>query len=58
MNASIRAQHKHEPAMKVVRVNAEITEVKQPQDQSNSKMGDHLGSIHFVFLQWQKFYAN
>ena len=52
MNASIRAQHKHEPAMKAVRVNGKITEVKQPQDQSksNSKMGDHLGSIHFVFF--------
>ena len=49
MNASIRTQHKHEPAMKAVRVNRKITEVKQPQDQSNSKMGDHLGSIHFVF---------
>ena len=55
MNASIRAQHKHEPAMKAVRVNGKITEVKQPQDQSNSKMGDHLGSIHFVFFQWQKY---
>ena len=28
MNASIRAQHKHEPAMKAVRVNGKITEVK------------------------------
>ena len=24
--------------------------LKLPQDQSNSKMGDHLGSIHFVFF--------
>ena len=55
MNASIRTQHKHEPAMKAVRVNVMITKVKQPQDQSNSKMGDHLGSIHFVFFQWQKY---
>ena len=30
MNASITAQHKHEPAMKAVRVNGIITEVKQP----------------------------
>ena len=30
MNASTRAQHKHEPAMKAVRVNGKITEVKQP----------------------------
>ena len=52
MNASIRAQHKHESAMKAVRV---ITKVKQPQDQSNSKMGDHLESIHFIFSQWQKY---
>ena len=29
MNASIRAQHKHEQAMKEVRVNGKITEVKQ-----------------------------
>ena len=49
MNASIRAQHKHEPAMKVVRVNGKITEVKQPQDQSNSKMGDHF-RIHTFCL--------
>ena len=55
MNASIRAQHKHEPAMKAVRVNGKITVVKQPQDQSNSEMGDHLGSIHFVYFQWQKY---
>ena len=54
MNASIRAQHKCEPAMKAVRVNVKITEVKQPQP-PNSKMGDHLGSIHFVFFQWQKY---
>ena len=55
MNASIRAQHKHEPAMKAVGVNGKITKVKQPQDQPNSKMGDHVGSIHFVFFQWQKY---
>ena len=56
MNTSIRAQHnKHEPAMKAVRVNGKITKVMQPQDQSNSKMGDHLGSIYFVFFQWKKY---
>ena len=54
MNVSISAKHKHEPTMKARRVNGKITEVKQPQDQSNSKMGDHLGSIHFVFFQCQK----
>ena len=54
MNSSIRAQYGHEPVMKAVRVNGMITEVKQPQDQSNSKMGDHLASIHFVFFLWQK----
>ena len=48
MNTSITAQHKHEPVIKAVRVNGKITKVKQP----NSKMGDHLGSIHFVFFQW------
>ena len=59
MNASIRAQHKHEPARKAVRGNGKITKVKkQPQNQPNSKMGDHLGSIHFVFFQWQKYEAN
>ena len=30
LNASITAQHKHEPIMKAVRVNGQITEVKQP----------------------------
>ena len=29
LNTSTRAQHKHEPAMKAVRVNGQITEVKQ-----------------------------
>ena len=43
-------QCKHDPKVKAVRANGKITEVKQPQDQSNSKMGDHLGSIHFVFF--------
>ena len=51
MNALVRAQHKHGPAMKAVRMNGKIIEVKQPQDQSNSKMGDHF----FVFFQWQKY---
>ena len=49
MNASIRAQHKHETAMKAVRMNGKITKVKQPQDQPNSKMGDHLGSINLNY---------
>ena len=31
MNASITPQHKHESAMKAVRVNGKITEVKQLQ---------------------------
>ena len=39
-----------DPKVKAVRVNGKITEVKQPQNQSNSKMADHLGSIHFVFF--------
>ena len=58
VNTSIRVQYKYESAMKAVRVNGKITEVKQPQYQSNSKMGDYLGSIHFVFSQWQKYQAN
>ena len=29
LNASIKAQHKHEPTMRAVRVNGEISEVKQ-----------------------------
>ena len=48
------AQCQQDPKVKVERMNGRITEVKQPQDQSNTKMGDHLGSIHFVFFQWQK----
>ena len=54
----IFAQYQHHPKVKAVRMNGKISEVKQPQDQSNSKMGDHLGSIHFVFFQWQKYSAN
>ena len=30
MNASIRAHHRHDPAMKAVRVNGHINKVKQP----------------------------
>ena len=56
MNASIGAQHKHEPAMKAVRVNEKITKVKQPQDQPYSKIGDHLGSIYFVFFSVAKIF--
>ena len=44
------AQCKHDPKVKAVRVNGKITEVKQPQDRSNSKMGDHRGSIDFVYV--------
>ena len=29
LNASIRAQHKHEPKVKAVRVDGQITEVEQ-----------------------------
>ena len=35
--------------MRTVRLNGQITEVKQPR-LGNSMMGDHLGSMHFVFL--------
>ena len=40
----------HDPKVKAVRVNGKISELKQPKYQSNSNMGDHLGSIHFVFF--------
>ena len=40
--------------MKAVRVNEQITEVKQLKT-NNFKMGDHL---YFVFPQWQKYQAN
>ena len=50
-NASIRAQHKYEP-MRAVKVNGQITEVKQLKTKANSKMGDDLRSIHFVFFQF------
>ena len=53
--ANICTMIQHDPQVKAVRVNGKISKVKQPQDQSNSKMGDHLGSIHFVFFQWQKY---
>ena len=47
--------------MKAVRVNGQITEVKQLKTKANFKMGDHLGSIHFLFFQfgydWQKYQA-
>ena len=36
------AQYQHKPNVKAVRVNGKISEVKQLQDQSNSKMGNHL----------------
>ena len=43
--------NKHDPKVKTVRLNDQITEVKQPRAKANSKMGDHLGSIHFVFFR-------
>ena len=52
LNASIRAQHKHEPTMRSVRVNGQITEVKQLKTKANSKIGDHLGPMHFVFFHF------
>ena len=62
LNASIRAQHKHEPTMRSVRVNGQITEVKQLKTKANSKIGDHLGPMHFVFFHfgcdYQKYLAN
>ena len=35
MNASIRAQHKHEPAMKALRVNGKIERGYNPKTPSN-----------------------
>ena len=35
-------QHKHEPKVKVVRVNGQITEVKQSMSRGSTRMGDHL----------------
>ena len=55
LNASIRAQHKYEPTMKAVKVNCRITEVKQSMTKNNTKMGDHLGSIHFAFFQFGRY---
>ena len=60
LNASIRAQHKHESTMRAVRVTDQITEVKQLyMSPVNNWMGNHLGFIHFVFFQfgydWQTF---
>ena len=42
MNASIRAQQNHEPKVKAVRVNGQITEVKQSMSRGSTRMGDHL----------------
>ena len=47
MNASIRAQHKHEPVIKAVRVNGQITEVKQPK--ANLMI---LMSLIRYFIHW------
>ena len=48
LNISIKAEHKHEPAMKAVIVNGKITEVKQ------SRPGTILRwvTIHFIFIQF------
>ena len=54
-------KYKHDTKVEVVRVNGKksTTEVKQIKTKDNTKMGDHLGFIHFVFFQfgsdWQKF---
>ena len=42
LNASIRAQHRHEPKVKAMRVNGQITEVKQSMSRGSTGMGDHL----------------
>ena len=39
--------------MRALRVNGQITEATKIM--ANSKMGDHLGSMHFVFLDQQKY---
>ena len=36
--------------MRTLRVNGQITEVKQLKTKTNCKMGDHLESIHFAFF--------
>ena len=33
-------------------MNGKISEVKQTSTSVNTKMGDHLGSKHFVFFQF------
>ena len=50
LNVSIRAQHKHGATMRELWVNGQITEVKQLKTKANSRMDDHLGSIHFIFF--------
>ena len=47
--------------MRAVRVTGQTTEVKQLKTKANSKMGDHLGSIYFMFVfqfgyDWQTYY--
>ena len=43
------AQYKHGTKVKAVRVNGQITEVKQTKIMVSTKMGDHLG-MNFVFF--------
>ena len=38
------------PKGKAVRVNGQITEVQQYMKRDSTRMGDHLGPIHFVFF--------
>ena len=53
LNASIRAQHRYEPKVKAVRVNGQITEVKQSMNRGNTRIGDHY-FIQFGY-NWQKY---
>ena len=48
------AQHKYEPKVKSVRVNGQITEVKETKTREQIRMGDHLASTVFFSL-WQKY---
>ena len=45
--------NQHEPKIKAVRVNAQITEVKQSMSRRSSRNGDHLFS-QFGY-DWQKY---
>ena len=43
LNASVAAKHKHEPTMRAVRVNGQITEVKHRPDHSWQLLVFHCG---------------